>query len=169
MPDLSKLKRQKLILTVAAIAAAVVAAVYLADPVKEYWKNKERLVAARQSIAKVMRWHDEIVAGRQNEKALLEQARAGSAQGDLWTVVNRAMQELNLQDRSNISTTATSSTNMTELKLSVNGVSLEELVNLLHKISSSNAMVVVQSLTQLEADKQGKGLSCQMTLLAPKA
>lgn len=53
---------------------------------------------------------------------------------------------------------------MTQLELSVTGASLEEVVQLLHKIFSSNSMVIVQDLRELGPSKQGKGLDCRVTL-----
>ncbi|GEM_PF-6675953 len=168
MANVSMLKRQKTILAAVAIALAVVAVVYAPEPVRAYLGGKSRVAAARQKLERVQRWHDELVAIRKSEKDLLDQARSASAQGDLWTVVNRAMQELNLQDRSNLTTAVTASTSMTQLELSVTGASLEEVVQLLHKIFSSNSMVIVQDLRELGPSKQGKGLDCRVTLLAPK-
>ena len=56
---------------------------------------------------------------------------------------------------------------MKQLKL--NGVTLKELVDLLHKIYASNDLVVMYRLEYLRAAGEDKGLDCSVVFLTPKA
>jgi len=74
------------------------------------------------------------------------------------TTGDRALLE-NLRNRRDLE-------NQPAVDLTLTRVTLEELVNFLHKVYASNNLIAVYKVDRLEAERTGQGLECKLTLIS---
>jgi metal-sulfur cluster biosynthetic enzyme len=58
--------------------------------------------------------------------------------------------------------------NLSMVELKLNGVSLADLVNLLHKVYDSKNLIMLHELKFIRTAQGEKGLDCSMTFTTPK-
>lgn len=155
------------------LAVLICAPVYFAAvrPLKNtHMKSVRNLASAQDRLLDAALWHDEFVAAQSGAGALEDLVKARSPRFDLWSYVNDKCKEAGINDRAEVEKkrggASTGKLDAVELKLS--GVSMEELVNLLHKTSSDDALVVVNEMGQLVPAPDGKGLNCSVSFVTPK-
>jgi hypothetical protein len=116
-----------------------------------------------------------------NQESIMARLKERKANFDLWSFMNTVLAETKLKDRANLenykprgdwrgtdsSKEAMDDVMMVQLRL--NGVTLLELVDLLHKIYDSNNLVLAYKLEYLHPGGEGKGLECNVVFLTPKA
>jgi type II secretory pathway component PulM len=142
----------------------------LEKPIKEYERSKRTVADAKQALAQVQLWHDEIMAIRASQDAV--RAEIGKQRNfNLYSHVNSTVRKHQLTDRSETRQGGSRRTQkeIVQVTLSLNGVSLEELVNLLHDIYREGNLVVVQRLAHLRPSADQKGLDCSIDFVAPRS
>lgn len=172
---MAKMKLQKRERTVVAAGVVVVVLILVqalwtrGAPLQRYRDSARQVNAARQRLTDVQDWHDAVVAARRSGEELERAVRARGS-FDLFSFVKRAVDREKLTPRSQIESqqTAGASSGLAAVKLRLTGVSMEELVKLLHAIYSDNSLVVLQTLDELRPADDQKGLFCSMTFVAPR-
>lgn len=93
----------------------------------------------------------------------------------MWSFLNTALAETELRDRANLERVKARTRDKemaqyaTMVELRLPGVTLEQLVKLLHRIYNSNNLVVLYKLDYLRPTSDNKGLECAATFLSPNA
>ena len=110
-----------------------------------------------------------IEAERSGRKAIRERLAQRPGNFSLYSFANRCLLELDLKQRAKLNTENARGSHLESAKLRLEGVSMEELVNFLHRLYDNNNLIVVQKLDHLRPARDGQGLDCYMTLMAPRA
>ncbi len=171
MSKLNLQKREKIVLGCGAGAVVLLAAYLLMQrPINEYKRSVEALTRARQCQALAEGWREEVRSARGGQEELAQRIRARGPRFDLWTHIGSALRAAQLQDRGDFESkrSVLSSGALAEVELTLRGVTMEELVDLLHRIYAGDNLVVLYKLTHIRAENDGKGLSCQMTWISPR-
>ncbi len=166
-------KREKTVLAIGAVAvvAILLYAAVLSDkgPGAEYRKSIDQVKAARQRIKGVQQWHAQVLDGRKGYEQIEQRIKA-RGNFDLYGFLTKTLNEAGLKERFTLGDqpTAVASSDLAAVKLSMNGVSIKELTDLLHKIYADKNLVVLNSLEELRPEADEKGLYCRMVFVTPK-
>jgi hypothetical protein len=133
--------------------------------VDELRQRYARLEQAKETEEARLRSQDELMARIQQRKPNF----------DLWSFMNKLLTEGKLNERAVLENFRPrterrgESQDVAMVQLRLSGVSLKELVDLLHKVYASGDLVVMYKLEYLRPMADAKGLECNVTFLTPKA
>lgn len=168
LPNLER--REKIVLAVGGLAVAI-ALVYwvFQGPMQSYKTTKTQLTQAKTRLAQARQMHGQIVGSREESQALTTLMKGRGASYDLWSSVNRAVQTAQLQDRVQTDSLPRELSNASAVKITLTGVSLEELVSLLYEIHSRDSLVVLHAVSHLRPARNEQGLDCELILVTPRS
>jgi len=162
-----------------AVAFVVFMAVFIyTGPLKRYRMSESELAGLRRQVNALQEDRQVEEARLQRQEALMARLKERKPNFDLWSFMNTILTETKLKDRANLENYKPRgdwrpgreiSGDVTMMQLKLNGVTLKELVDLLHKIYASNDLVVMYRLEYVRAAGEDKGLDCSVVFLTPKA
>lgn len=171
-------KREKIVVAVGAAVVAIIVFQWLFSdrgPLSAYHQSVRQVEAARRRLLDAQLMRDEALARRQSSQAL-EAVLKHRGNFRLYSHVDQALQAQKLKGgaggaRATLETqnTAVRSGAFEAVKLTLEGVSMDELLELLVRIYSGNNLVVLDRLDELRPADNGRGLTCSMVLMAPRA
>lgn len=167
VPNLEK--RERIVL--AAGAAAVIAVlVYMVvtGPLEAYENSKIQVAQARQRLVQAQALAREVQAAQLHREAISKLMAVRGPSYNLFTTINRAVQIAGVADRAVTASLPAEIASASAVKLTLTGVSMEELVNLLYDIYSKDSLVVLHRLDHLRASLDGKGLQCEVVFITPR-
>lgn len=165
--DLDPRERAALALGGLALFLVLLLAFYIPSGPKARHERAKNLVADLQTelnLAALTRVEEQERLESQEQLRLRLEARPHTF--DFFAFVNNTLRDAGLADRYQLNDyrTRTMSANQPMVDLRVEGVTLRELVDLLHRLYSSGNLVVLYKMDQLRPAPNGQGLDCQMTL-----
>jgi len=164
LPQLEK--RERIVVAGGAAAAVLIVGDYLiSGPLEAYQQSRTRVIAAQQALTQAQTMHRQVVESRSDREAV-EQLLAVREGSNLFSTVTRAIQTVNLTDRAEMQSQPRLMANAQAVQISLTGVSMTELVDLLHELFSDN-LVVLHQLTHLRPAQSGQGLDCAFVLIQP--
>lgn len=127
-------------------------------------QNRVADLQAELNLAALTRIEERERLESQEQLRLRLEARPPSF--DFFAFINNTLREANLTDRYQLTDyrTRNSSPKQPMVDLRVEGVSLRELVDLLHRLYDSGNLIVLYKMDQLRPAGNGQGLDCQLTL-----
>ncbi|HNZ18107.1 MAG TPA: hypothetical protein PLB67_13655 [Candidatus Hydrogenedentes bacterium] len=176
MAKIAMQKREKMVVLIGAVVVAVIVSQWLFSnrgPFRMYHQSIREVEAARLRLQDAQVVRDEALGRLQSNVALEAKLRSRGAFG-LYSHVDRALQAQNLKGgqgaRATLETqnTAVRSGAFEAVKLHLEGVSMEELLDLLLRIHSGENLIVLDRLDELRPADDGRGLVCDMVLVAPR-
>lgn len=176
MAKVAMQKREKIMVLTGAVFVAIVVsqwAITERGPFKTYHQSIREVEAARVRLLDAMLVRDEALGRLQSSVALEGKLRSRGAFG-LYSYVDRALQAENLKGgqgvRATLETqnTAVRSGAFEAVKLHLEGVSMDELLNLLLRIYSGENLIILDRMDELRAADDGRGLVCDLVLMAPR-
>jgi hypothetical protein len=147
----------------------------ITGPLKRYKVAVGDLAAQRERHSLLVQEKQVEQARLQSQEQIMVRLKERRPNFDLWSFMNTILTETKLKDRANLENFRPRadkkglSDDVTLVQLKLTGLTLSELVSLLHKIYSSNDLVVMYRLEYLRPTSDGKGLECNITFLTPKA
>ncbi len=168
--------RLSFILTATAVALVVFMIVFIPiNPLRKYKRSVATLQGKVQDLESTVMVRDGHIERLRNQEILMKRLSDRRPDFDLYASVNSVLAEESLRERANLQKipakldrTGELSNQVTMVKLKLTGISLKELTNVLHKVYSSNNLIVVYRM-ELRSENNEKGLACEVTFLAPKA
>lgn len=171
-------KRDQLAVMCSIVAVALVVFMVLfipTGPLKKFRRSQRDLDELRQQ-RQLFRMSIEAERARLRSQEALRERLANRDPGfDLWSFLNTALAQTELRDRANLERVKARTRDKemaqyaTMVELRLPGVTLEQLVKLLHRIYNSNNLVVLYKLDYLRPTSDNKGLECSATFLSPNA
>ena len=169
-------KREKLVVGIGAVVVVFIISQWLFSdrgPLRAYSQSERQVEAARRRLLDAQLIRDDALARRQSGQALEEKlGQRGTFR--LYSHVDQALQAEHLKGaagaRATLETqnTAVRSGAFEAVKLYLDGVSMEELTNVLVRIYSGDNLVVLERLDEMRPSDSGRGLVCNMVLMAPR-
>ncbi len=160
-------KRERIVIAFGIVAILAIIGYRVAQkPLREYRGSQDLVVTARQNLASVEQWATQVVAAKGEQEAYTRLIRARGS-FDLFGYLNRTVADVGLRDRADLQSRGTRG-RLSETQLTLNGVSMKELVDLFHAIDSSKNLIHLNKLDYLGPASNGKGLKARLTLVSPK-
>ena len=166
-----RLKRREWIIV--AVGISVLILILVAPTVRDLFRTFDRaenqLRLARINLIDAGDLKTAILDARTGQQAVQKRIDARVGRFDLYSFTNQTLRTLKLADRANLqSTPLGAQEKLDRIMLILRGVSMEELTGFLHQIYSSNNLITIQRLDHLRPARDGQGLDCQITFIAPK-
>lgn len=169
--DLSPKDRLALLSGGLALLIVLGLALYIpAGPRKNYVASSSEVTRLQNELNMAVLMKKEQEMRLQSQEKLMETLKSRPANFDLFsymsTVLNdsgltadgRALLE-NLRNRRDLE-------NQPAVDLTLSRVSLEELINLFHKIYTSENLIAVYKVDRIQPERTGNGLDCKLTLVS---
>lgn len=162
--------------SIIAVAVVLFMLVYIpTGPLKKYRRSAAEVQSLREQLRDARGAKQAELARLSSQEELAARLQARDRAFDLWAFLNKTLTETRLKDRAVLQNyrprrerrAGPESAAMVELRL--NNITLNEFVELLHKVYASQNLVVLYELGYLRAAANQKGLECQVILLSPKA
>ena len=171
--DLDKREKGTVVFATLFLLLAIFMAVYVPTSWgKRYDKAKSQLAAKKSELQLAQLDKIDEEARVHSQQQLLELLDARPASFGLFPYINGVVSEVGLSERAKLGNSQSARNRkkwpkhpMVELEL--NGVSLEELVNLLYKVRSSKNLVNIYQM-ETEPATRDKGLRCEITFVSVK-
>lgn len=169
MNDIKLTNREQIgILCVAiALMLAIFLAVYIPKgPRQEFLDAKFEITMLSQKIQELELLKLDAQIQIDEQAALLNILKDRPGNFDLLTYIDQSIRKNNLTDRATFQRASSqlSSKEQPMVQLELDNISLEECVDLLHEIYTSNNLIALYKMSYLRPAKNGQGLSCSMIL-----
>ncbi len=162
-------RRERLVVTFGVVALLVIALYFPAQSgLKRYGQAKQQLENARTRAMQAGELKFALEAERSGQNAIREKLKAREGRFDLYAFTNQCLRELQLEGRANLSSQNVRG-QFAGVQITLRGVSMQELVDLFHKIYAGDNLVVLQRVNHLRQARDGKGLECEVQFIAPRA
>lgn len=171
--DLEPRERLALICGVVALLLAVFLLIYIPiGPRAAYVRSAERLEGLQYELQDAQLTKLETQDELDNQKRLIALLDSRPPDFDLYAFIESTCRDMNLRadNRATLQNyrTRNSSANQPMVQLDLDGVSLEELIDLLYTIYDSRNLIAVYKMDELAPAANGQGLNCSMTLVTLK-
>lgn len=140
------------------------------DPHKRYEDSRQKLTGLQRQLSIIQLLLDEEKQRVQSQEKFMRLLQERDKRFEIFAFMNRVLSETDLLGRAQLETLRSRrlvSDDQPRVRLQLRGVSLEELINLLHKVYSSENLVVVQK-ADLRPAANDKGLNCDLTFVTVK-
>jgi len=170
MPKLNLQKRERLMVAVGVVAViAILLYLFVPSYLEKYDQARARLETARQNLTEAKDMRNQVLALRSGEQAVREMAARRASSFDLMAVISTKLRQTDLIERAEMQSGRGLIPGATSVTVNLNGVTLEELVDLLYLIYSSDSLVVLYNMRTLRPAQDGLGLDCTVTFVSPVA
>lgn len=139
-------------------------------PYRIYKQSISDVAQAETALQMAQLTRDAVLEARRGQEELQARAKARPAGYDLYQFIAGAVKQAELEDRSDIQSQANPARDAqySSVRLTIKGAKLEELVNLLYNIHSGDPLIILENVTKMQPEREGKGIECQMTFISPK-
>jgi hypothetical protein len=138
-------------------------------PWRKYQQSATSLAAAQRRLGEVRNWHKAVLEARRDRETLGKFIAQRGQNFDLYTFMSSLLGELELQTRAELrSDRVAASEDFSGVQIALSGVNMKEIVDLLHRICSSNNLIVLHSLEYLHPADDGAGLDFSAKFFSPK-
>jgi len=133
----------------------------------DYREVRRELVAATHRLEQVRSLRETILTERKAQRLVRARLDGQGNQPGLYDFVNGTLASMNLQDRMRLQKRL-GSEKQEAVELTLNSVSLKELVDFLHSLNAEGRLIAVQSVRYIRPASGDRGLDTTMVLTAPK-
>lgn len=166
--------RERTGLAIGALALTLVIALlaYIpAGPYKHYETSRYERDRLKHDLVMMQTMKADEEDRLQRQERIMERLASRPSNFDIFSYVNNKLRESNLTGRAQLENyrtrRATAKQPMVQLRLQ--GVTLKELVDFLHKVYSGDDLVVMYKLDRLQPAHNNRGIDCELTLVTVKA
>ena len=133
---------------------------------RAYDRSSRQVVQARVRLVEVRQWRIAIEEERSGQRQIEARLAARAAGFSLWNFTNQCLRKNEIETMANLVRKRISG-KIDGVQMTLKGVRMAELIDLLHLVYDSNNLIVVQKLDHLRPSRSGIGLDCQITLMSP--
>jgi hypothetical protein len=165
-------RRERFFLTAGVLAAVLIVLWRVSlGPLDTYRNSAQKRDAAQLRLEQARLWHEEIDTAQKKVEAIRQKIIAQGATFDLWTHIDSVVKLMALGPRADIRSrrgVSSPTDKVSAVELQLNGVNLQELVDLVHKIYDNDFIIILDRVDHIKPAQTGNGLDCRMVFLAPK-
>lgn len=133
-------------------------------------ESESQVQTAQDNFNAARMFRETIIGEREGQKVIRTKLKARSRSFDLYNFSNKCVTDLKLQNRATLQSVGLSSKDKAfdGVQITLKGISLEELVDLLHTLYASDNLIMMKKLNYLRPARDQKGLDCSLEMLSPK-
>lgn len=169
-------QRGTLVALMAALMAFGMAMFVYMGPYRDYNTAQIAYKTAKADLAVALSDHMDAESVMKQQEDIMARIQGRPAHFELSSFLIESLRKLKLESRADLKTEKTNprllgdgAENLAMVKLTLKGVSMVELVDLLHAIYSSKNLIAVLELDSMRPGANDKGLDCAMSLITPKS
>jgi len=166
--------RERTGLALGALALTLVIALlaYIpAGPYRRFEESRRDLEQSKRDLAMMQLMKEDEEDRLRRQERIMERLATRPSNFDIFSYINNKLREAGLTGRAQLENyrtrRATARQPMVQLRLQ--GVTLKELIDFLHKVYSGDDLVVMYKLDRLQPAHNNRGLDCELTLVTVKA
>lgn len=131
--------------------------------------SEEQLELARENLSAATLFGETIISEREGQKVIQAKLIARGS-FDLYNFSNQCIASGKLQDRASLQSVGLPSKDKAfeGVQITLKNINMQELVDLLHKMYSSNNLIMMKKMSYLRASRDKKGLECSLEMHSPK-
>ncbi|MBM3289435.1 MAG: hypothetical protein FJY92_04720 [Candidatus Hydrogenedentes bacterium] len=164
--------RERLVLMLGAVGVVLIGGYGISQgPYQAYARSNNEVAQARERLTSA-RITQATVQRDREKQAEVKKKLPQAGKFNLWSEVDKAVKDLKLGKRCSMRSNRGMSTQGQEsssVEVTLNGVSSQELVDLVHRVYDTGYFVYLSQLMYLRPSNDQKGLDCRMTFVAPQA
>lgn len=156
-------------------AFALLGLILLLPPGREFARDYERTRSqaddAINRLNEIRRMRKLVLTERSDRRIIMDRVEARDPNFDLYSFTNATLVQLSMHNLARLQSKGSrfSGGALDVVQLNLSNVSMKQIINLLHKLHSSGNLIAMQRLGHLRPMNDGKGLECEILLMAPKA
>lgn len=166
-------KRERIIIV---IAIATFLALFIFIPkgrsfARDYKTTLRLASEAVDTLNDIREMRHNVLDERSGRRIIFDRVGARQPNFDLYNYVSTTLRQLDMHNNARIQDRGNrfSGGELDMVTLNLSNVSMRQIIDLLHKVDTSGNLIVLQRLGHLRAMQNGKGLECEVVLMAPKA
>ncbi|HIA47004.1 MAG TPA: hypothetical protein EYN96_03305 [Candidatus Hydrogenedentes bacterium] len=134
-------------------------------------QSENQLSQSIERMETVRMWSDAILDEREGQKVVQAKLDARAPSFDLYTLTNQWIQQTKLSGRADLQDNGLKSREgvFDGVQITLKNVNMKEILDLLHKMYSSENLITMQRMSHLRPSRDGKGLECALVMIAPAA
>lgn len=173
--QLDRTEQIGVVLCSVAVMALIFLGMYVYSvPRKAYVKSRADLVEAANQVSTLQALKASEELRVEHQQKLMDVLKARPAGFSLFAFVDKTIADLNLREFATATNVlrgreAKGDTKLDTASLSLKGVGLKEIVDVLHALYASNNLIVVQRMERLQPSANGTGLDCELVLATLKS
>ncbi len=138
---------------------------------RDYERTQHQVVEAMNRLNQIRQMRTIILTERSDRRIIMDRVEARDPNFDLYSFTNASLIQLSMDDRARLQSKGSRFAGgaLDVVQLNLSNVSMEQIIDLLHKLHSSGNLIAMQRLGHLRPMNDGKGLECEIVLMAPKA
>lgn len=137
----------------------------------DYERTQHQVVEAMNRLDQIRQMRTLILTERSDRRIIMDRVEARDPNFDLYSFTNASLIQLSMDDRARLQSQGSRFAGgaLDVVQLNLSNVSMEQIIDLLYKLHSSGNLIAMQRLGHLRPMNDGKGLECEIVLMAPKA
>ena len=137
----------------------------------DYERTQHQVVEAMNRLDQIRQMRTLILTERSDRRIIMDRVEARDPNFDLYSFTNASLVQLSMDDRARLQSQGSRFAGgaLDVVQLNLSNVSMEQIIDLLYKLHSSGNLIAMQRLGHLRPMNDGKGLECEIVLMAPKA
>lgn len=138
---------------------------------RDYERTQHQVVEAMNRLDQIRQMRTLILTERSDRRIIMDRVDARDPNFDLYSFTNASLVQLSMDDRARLQSQGSRFAGgaLDVVQLNLSSVSMEQIIDLLYKLHSSGNLIAMQRLGHLRPMNDGKGLECEIVLMAPKA
>lgn len=172
MPRRTLVKRERIMIVCAfAVLVLIVLLNFGQEFAGDYGRTQEQAKAAVDRLNQIRDMRESILIERSDRRIIMDRIEARGPNFDLYSFTNSSLVQLSMHGNASLQDQGTrfATSEIDSVQLKLTNVNMRQIIDLLHKLHSSGNLIAMQRLGHLRPMRDGKGLECEIVLLAPKA
>lgn len=172
MPKRTLVKRERIMVVCAfAVIASIILLHFGRGFARDYERIQRQANDAVDRLNQIRQMRELVLTERSDRRIIMDRVEARDPNFDLYSFTNASLMQLSMQNNASLQSKGSrwSGGALDVVQLNLANVNMRQIINLLHKLHSSGNLIVMQRLGHLRPTRDGKGLECEIVLMAPKA
>ncbi len=139
--------------------------------VRDYERTRSQADEAVDRLNDIRQMRKLVLNERSDRRIIMDRVEARDPNFDLYSFTNASLIKLSMHDGARLQSQGSrfSGGALDVVQLNLSNVSMQQIITLLHRLHSSGNLIAMQRLGHLRPMNDGKGLECEIVLMAPKA
>lgn len=171
MPRRALVKRERIMIVCAfAVLASIIFLPLGRGFARDYERTRRQAEEGVDRLNQIREMRELVLRERSDRRIIMDRVEARNPNFDLYSFTNASLTQLSMRGNARLQSLPRFAGGALDgVQLNLHNVTMRQIIDLLHKLHSSGNLIAMQRLGHLRPMRDGKGLECEIVLLAPKA